>query len=89
MRRRLEQGQPADERWLEEQQGHVERLELLNSQTSRLGRLIDELLDVSRIESGKLDFSGAPVDIAGLVREVAERLQTTTAAHTIAVETDG
>jgi two-component system, sensor histidine kinase and response regulator len=89
MRRRLEQGPPSDGEWLAEQQGHVERLELLNSQTSRLGRLIDELLDVSRIESGKLEFLMAPVDVAELVQEVAARLQMTTSAHTIAVETDG
>jgi signal transduction histidine kinase len=86
MRRRLEQGPPDDEEWGDEQRGHVERLELLTSQTARLGRLIDELLDVSRIESGKLDFHWAPVDLAVLVREVAERLQLTTAEHLIHVE---
>src|SRR5919199_3197242 len=35
MRRRLEQGQPSVEEWSIEQRAHVERLELLNSQTSR------------------------------------------------------
>jgi signal transduction histidine kinase len=83
MRRRLEQGQPSAEEWSTEQRAHVERLELLNSQTSRLGRLIDELLDVSRIESGKLDFRLEPVDLAALVDEVAQRLQLTTNVHTI------
>ena len=65
MRRRLELGRPDDEEWDEEQRGHVDRLELLNSQTARLGRLVDELLDVSRIESGKLEFRWEPVDLAG------------------------
>ena len=50
----------------------------MNSQTARLGRLVDELLDVSRIESGKLEFRWEPVDLAELVREVAGRLQLTT-----------
>jgi signal transduction histidine kinase len=89
MRRRLEQGRPSDEEWWDEQHGHVQRLELLNSQTARLGRLIDELLDVSRIESGKLEFHWAPVDLATLVSEVAERLQMTTTTHTIQVKLDG
>jgi signal transduction histidine kinase len=88
MRRRLEQGPPNDEEWGDEQRGHLERLELLNSQTARLGRLIDELLDVSRIESGKLDFHWAPVDLAVLVQEVAARLQHTTTSHPIHVELD-
>jgi signal transduction histidine kinase len=89
MKRRLDQGRPSDEEWNQEQRGHVERLDLLNSQTARLGRLVDELLDVSRIESGKLDFQWAPVDLAGLVSEVAGRLQMTTALHTIEVDLDG
>jgi len=89
MRRRLDQGRPEDAEWGEEQNAHVDRLELLNSQTARLGRLVDELLDVSRIESGKLDFRWAPVDLAELVTEVAGRLQMTTTLHTIEVDPDG
>jgi signal transduction histidine kinase len=89
MRRRLEQGWPSEAEWREEQRGHVDRLDLLNSQTGRLGRLIDELLDVSRIESGKLDFHWEPVDLSALVAEVADRLQLTTALHTIEVDLNG
>jgi signal transduction histidine kinase len=86
MRRRLEMGRPDAEDWDAEQRAHVDRLELLNSQTARLGRLVDELLDVSRIESGKLEFQLAPVDLAQLAREVAGRLQMTTPHHTIEVD---
>src|SRR5262249_2409256 len=75
--------------WEEELHAHLDRLELLNSQTARLGRLVDELLDVSRIESGKLQFRLAPVDLPQLVQEVADRLQLTTNRHTIVVETNG
>jgi signal transduction histidine kinase len=89
MRRRLEQGWPSEAEWLEEQRGHVDRLELLNSQTGRLGRLIDELLDVSRIESGKLDFHWEAVDLSALMAEVADRLQLTTTLHTVEVDLNG
>jgi two-component system, sensor histidine kinase and response regulator len=89
MRRRLEQGAPSETEWVEEQRGHIDRLELLNSQTARLGRLVDELLDVSRIESGKLEFRLASVDVAELVTDVAERLQMTTNQHTLEVDLDG
>jgi two-component system, sensor histidine kinase and response regulator len=89
MRRRLEQGQPSEADWVQEQRAHVDRLELLNSQTARLGRLVDELLDVSRIESGKLDFDLAAVDLADLVIQVADRLQMSTNQHTIEVDLDG
>jgi signal transduction histidine kinase len=89
MRRRLEMGRPNDDEWQEEQDGHVGRLELLNSQTARLGRLVDELLDVSRIESGKLEFRLQPVDLAQLLGEVAERMQLSTTEHTISVDLKG
>ncbi len=89
MRRRLEMGRPDDDDWQEEQSGHVGRLELLNSQTARLGRLVDELLDVSRIESGKLEFRLQPVDMAQLLSEVASRMQLSTNQHTIEVELNG
>jgi signal transduction histidine kinase len=89
MNRRLDVGRPGEKEWEEEQHAHVDRLELLNSQTARLGRLVDELLDVSRIESGKLEFQMAPVDLPQLAQEVANRLQMTTNHHTIEVELDG
>jgi len=88
MRRRLDLGRADQAGWDDELRGHVERLELLNSQTARLGRLVDELLDVSRIESGKLDFHWELVDLAKLLREVAERLQMTTSEHTLEVVLD-
>lgn len=89
MRRRLEMGRPSDAEWVEEQSGHVDRLELLNSQTARLGRLVDELLDVSRIESGKLEFHMQPVALPQLLLEVAQRLQMSTKEHTLEVDLNG
>jgi signal transduction histidine kinase len=85
MVRRLDQGVPTAQEWGDETRAHVDRLELLNSQAARLGRLVDELLDVSRIESGKLEFYMAPLDLGQLVQEVAVRLQLTTTHHRIAV----
>jgi signal transduction histidine kinase len=86
LQRRLADGPPSPEEWDAEQRGHVDRLEMLNSQAARLGRIVDELLDVSRIESGKLEFHLAPVDLPRLAREVVERMQLSTAQHTISLE---
>ncbi|RKH20247.1 response regulator [Corallococcus sp. CA047B] len=44
-------------------------------QVERLARLVDELLDVSRIRAGKLDFHLEESDPAELVREVVESFQ--------------
>ncbi|WP_437552095.1 AAA family ATPase [Sorangium sp. So ce367] len=48
---------------------------ILGRQTSRLGRLIDELLDVTRMNAGRLTLRRAPVDLAALVGEVVERMR--------------
>ena len=40
----------------------------------RLTRLVDELLDLGRMQGGKLQFVFEPVDLAALVREVAARM---------------
>jgi signal transduction histidine kinase len=39
----------------------------------RLSALVDDLLDASRIEEGKLEVRREPVDVAAVVRQVAER----------------
>jgi two-component system, sensor histidine kinase and response regulator len=85
VQRRLQSGPPNPTEWETDQRGHVERLEMLTSQTARLGRIIDELLDVSRIESGKLEFHMGPVNVARLTSEVVERMRLSTTQHTISL----
>lgn len=48
----------------------------INSAATRLCRLIDDLLSVSRIESGRLTLRAAPVGLAEVVREVVAGFQT-------------
>jgi signal transduction histidine kinase len=45
--------------------------------------LVDELLDVSRIESGRVEFHLAPIDLYELVAEVVGRMRMTTDRHTL------
>lgn len=45
------------------------------TQLMRLTRLIDNLLDVSRITAGRLDFEPEEVDLAQVVRESVDRLR--------------
>ena len=55
-------------------------LDALERSASRQWRLIDELLDVARIENGKLELQLAPVDLADVVRAVADALGARAAA---------
>lgn len=63
------------------------RLEKAGRAGIRLERLIDELLDVSRITAGRLKLEPEPVQLDELVREVVERFadQATSAECPIAV----
>ncbi len=48
------------------------RVEAAVRQTERMARLIDRLLDVSRIAQGRLEMAREEMDLAALVRQVAE-----------------
>jgi PAS domain S-box-containing protein len=50
-----------------------DRLRKAISQSRRIGRLVHELLDVSRITSGRLVLEPEPLDMAHLVQEIIER----------------
>jgi PAS domain S-box-containing protein len=43
------------------------------TQVDRLTHLIEDLLDVSRIQAGKVSFNFAPTDLSALVQDVIER----------------
>jgi signal transduction histidine kinase len=68
--------------------GITEQLEVVYRQTTKLARLVDELLDVSRIQTGRIEFRYGDVDMAELANEVATRMQLTTTTHKIDVTRD-
>jgi signal transduction histidine kinase len=68
--------------------GITEQLDVVYRQTGKLARLVDELLDVSRIQTGRIEFRYGDVDLGELANEVATRMQLTTATHQISVRRD-
>ncbi|MDY7225857.1 hybrid sensor histidine kinase/response regulator [Hyalangium rubrum] len=52
---------------------YVAKLETLEHNVGRLTHLVDNLLDITRISAGRLDFELTDVDLAAVVREVASR----------------
>jgi PAS domain S-box-containing protein len=58
--------------------------EVVMTQTQRLNRMIEALLDVSRLETGQLSLVRAPLDIRVLARQVMNEIQPTLTQHTIA-----
>ncbi|WNG39386.1 PAS domain S-box protein [Archangium violaceum] len=49
------------------------KLALAEHQVQRLARLVDDLLDISRLNSGRVELRFETVDVARLVRELLER----------------
>lgn len=58
-------------------------LQAIADQVTRLNTMIGTMLDVSRIETGQLEITRAPVDLCALARQVVEELQPTLAHHTL------
>jgi signal transduction histidine kinase len=53
----------------------ADRLGIVEAQSKRLTRLINDLLDISRITAGRLELEREPTDLAALTRRVAEQFQ--------------
>lgn len=62
-------------------------LRTIEAQVDRMGRLVGELLDISRIDSGQLRVQLAPLDLTALVRDVVEQVQLATTRHDLMLAT--
>ncbi len=63
-------------------------LDLALAQVSRLTALIDDLLDLSRIEAGRFSFSFEEVDLGQLTKEVVERYRNNLGGQAFAIEAE-
>jgi signal transduction histidine kinase len=70
---------------LTEKQIHY--LTRVRSNTQHLAGLINDVLDLSKIESGRIDVKSTRVSLGGLMHEVVENLRPVAAEKVIAVET--
>ncbi len=60
----------------------------INVDAHRLSRLITEMLDLDRMESGRMTTNREHVDLAASIRETAERMGATATKHQIVVQID-
>ncbi len=73
---------------LGEQQGEVgtaRALRVISRQIDRLARLVGDLLDVNRLESGQLELNPSQFDLVGLIEEARGRMQPAGGQHQIRV----
>jgi two-component system phosphate regulon sensor histidine kinase PhoR len=64
-----------------------EALESIDQATERLTELIEDLLDVTRLQAGRLALSLEPLDLVALCWRVLVRMQMTTQRHTLRLNT--
>jgi signal transduction histidine kinase len=65
----------------------MEALQNIDQATVRLVALTEDLLDVTRLQAGRLHLLCEPGDLVALVRRVVARLQMTTEQHTLSLHT--
>jgi PAS domain S-box-containing protein len=58
----------------------------MDAQLSRLTKLVGDLLDVSRMQAGKLTFDIEPLELDALVLETVENVQAAISTHQIFIE---
>jgi signal transduction histidine kinase/ActR/RegA family two-component response regulator len=67
---------------------HTRALDALERNAKAQARLVEELLDVSRIISGKLSIKTEPVDVAAVVADAVETMRPAAVAKGIALDLD-
>jgi PAS domain S-box-containing protein len=61
-------------------------LAVIEEESDRLANLIDDLLDASRLQAGKLELNLTVVDLANLARELTKRFRTQSEEHVFEVQ---
>jgi two-component system, OmpR family, phosphate regulon sensor histidine kinase PhoR len=66
-------------------EGDRKSLGIIRKQTERLSGLVNEMLDVSRIEGGRLQLNSEPFDLSALAAEVVNNLRVSTTTHILSL----
>ncbi|MEO7003190.1 MAG: ATP-binding protein [Ktedonobacterales bacterium] len=66
----------------------VDALDAIGEATNRLTQLTDDLLDVTRLQAGRLMLHIEPHDLVALARRVVRRMQVTTNRHHLTLAAD-
>jgi signal transduction histidine kinase/GAF domain-containing protein len=65
----------------------MEALQGIDQATLRMVELIDDLLDVTRLQAGRLELHIEPIDIVAMLQRILKRQQITTEQHTLSLLT--
>jgi len=60
----------------------------INNDAQRLNRMITEMLDLDRIEAGRMTLNICPIDLNAILNDAADRARAASPKHTIAADLD-
>ena len=60
--------------------------QVIHEESDRLSRLVDDLLDLARLDAGQVTFAREPIDLNALVARVADRLSLRAGEKTVRLE---
>ena len=63
-------------------------LKIAHDNCQRLVRIVNDILDIDKLESGKMDYDLKPVDVRDLVREVIQANQSFAAEYGVSIDLD-
>ncbi len=63
----------------------VENISRMEEQINRLNRLVTDLLDVSKIQAGRLDYANEQIDVDVFLHNIVQTAQEATSTHTLVV----
>ena len=61
----------------------------INKESERLNRMINDMLDLDRIEAGRLTLHTQPVDLDEVLEDAADRARASSSRHFVIVKLDG
>ncbi len=67
----------------------LRRLAMIVGQAERLNLLVDDLLDLSGLQSGRFEYAPAPADLAEVVRDAVEAARAAGPRHRLLVDVPG
>ena len=62
-----------------------EKMQIIEEESERLSKLVDNLLYASRLQAGGIELNRQPIDIAGLLRRVVQKMQEVSKIHKISL----
>ena len=69
----------------QDMQGSSKLLASMETQITRLTKLIDDLLDVAKIEAGNLEYAEESFELNTLIQDIVETIQQTSSTHTVTI----